>query len=623
MSAPPLVAPTRMRIDRLAFYGPERKSVAVDYGRGLTIVWGASNHGKSFSAQAIDFVLGAKGSLEVPPEGRGFDRCTLWLTFTDGTQVTLQRAVAGGAVEMAEGHLNAIADDLPGYASLRAQHAENGTSLSTFLLDRIGFRRAILLRNERADKAAFTFRQLMRYLFIDEDRIWAKHSVTMRAGDKPTAEDKSLLKFLVTGVDGSAVATVPSKVEQVAARDGKIALLKEFLEETSADVAVGETDDALEEVIERAETERDGADAALRERQEELDAARAALDATRRSYRDVEARTADLRTMKFRFNQLRRTLTSDIARLQGLEEGGFLTRKFAQMNCPLCGADSAHQHHDPHLDRIAKQQEAVAGETDKVQRERRDLDDALTRIDSEIAEDEAIATSLKGQMDDERTALQKLTGNDQGVRERFVTADDALRRLRAEQDRRRRADAIERRIATLEAEQVPGRPRAEDFDPSLSTAEAHDLARTVKRVLVAWGYPDVETVIFDLTSQDLIVDGKERRGNGKGVRAILQSAFHVALLLYCRENDRPHPGFLILDTPLRAYRAPTEGEDLEADDEALAKTGLAERFYAHLAELSEMGQFVVIENETPPNDLPESVATMRYDGGAGLFSQLQ
>lgn len=620
MSAPPPVAPTRMRIFRLAFHGPERKSVAVDYGQGLTIVWGASNHGKSFSAQAIDFVLGAKGSLEMPPEGRGFDRCTLWLTFTDGAQVTLQRAVAGGAVEAADGHLDAIADDLPGYANLRAQHAENGTSLSTFLLDRIGFRRATLLKNERADKVSFTFRQLMRYLFIDEDRIWAKHSVTVRAGDNPTAEDKSLLKFLVTGVDGSAVATVPSKVEQVAARGGKIALLRELLEETSADAAEEVSNYALDEAIEQAETEREGADAAVRERQEAVDAARAALEATRRSQRDVEGRIADLRAMKLRFNQLHRTLTSDIARLQGLEEGGFLTRKFAQMNCPLCGADPAHQHHDPHLDRIAEQQEAVAGEIDKIQRERRDLDDALSRIDREIADDEASAALLKSQGADERHALQELTDNSQGVRARFVTADDALRRLRAERDRRTRANAIEGRIATLEAQNIPGRPRAEDFDPSLSTADAHDLARTVKRVLVAWGYPNVETVIFDLTSQDLIVDGKERRGNGKGVRAILQSAFHVALLLYCCETNRPHPGFLILDTPLRAYRAPTEGEDREADDEALANTALAERFYAHLAELSEMGQFIVIENETPPNDLPASVATLRYDGGAGLFS---
>ena len=620
MSAQPPTTPTRMRIDRLAFHGPERDSVAVDYGKGLTIIWGASNHGKSFTAQAIDFVLGAKGSLEVPPEGRGFDRCTLWLTFTDGAQVTLQRAVAGGSVEAADGHFDAIADDLPGYVNLRAQHAENGTSLSTFLLDRIGFRRATLLKNERADKVAFTFRQLMRYLFIDEDRIWAKHSVSVRAGDNPTAEDKSLLKFLVTGVDGSAVATVPSKVEQVAARDGKIALLKELLEETSTDVAEEATGDTLDKAIEQAATERDGADTALRERQEAVDAARAALDETNRSHRDVEGRIADLRAMKVRFNQLRRTLTSDIARLQGFEEGGFLTRKFAQMNCPLCGADPAHQHDDPHLDRIAEQQEAVAGEIDKIQRERRDLDDALSRIDREIADDEASMALLKSRRANERKALQELTDSSQSVRARFVTADDSLRRLRAEQDRRSRARTIERRIATLESQKISGRPRAEDFDPSLSTADAHDLARAIKRVLIAWGYPNVETVIFDLASQDLIVDGKERRVNGKGVRAILQSAFHVALLLHCRETNRPHPGFLILDTPLRAYRAPTEGEDREADDEALANTALAERFYAHLGELSEMGQFIVIENETPPNDLPASVATSRYDGGAGLFS---
>jgi len=620
MSAPTPIAPTRMRIDRLAFHGPERKSVSIDYGPGLTIVWGASNHGKSFSAQAIDFLLGAKGSLEVPPEGRGFDRCTLWLSFTDGGQITLQRAVAGAAVEAADGHLGAIADDVQSYAKLQVKHTENGTSLSRFLLDRIGFRRAVLLKNERADKVAFTFRQLLRYLIIDEGRIWAKQSVTVRGADNPTAEDKSLLKFLVTGVDGSAVAAVPSKVEQVAARDGKLALLRELLDEISADIPAEMTDDALEEAIEMAEMERDGADAAVREFQETVDAARSELDGNRRSQRDVEARIADLRAMNLRFGQLRRTLISDVNRLQGLEEGGFLTRKFAQMNCPLCGADPAHQHQDPHFDRIAEQQGAIAGEILKIQRELRDLDDAMSRVDREIEEDESSAASLKSKVAEGQNAVQELIDNNQGVRARFVTADDTLRGLRQEQDRRTRAIAIEGRIATLEAQKISGRPRAEDFDPSLTTMEAHDLARMVRHVLVAWGYPDVETVIFDLASQDLIVDGKERRGNGKGVRAILQSAFHVALLLYCHETNRPHPGFLILDTPLRAYRAPTDGEDREADDEALANSELAERFYAHLASLSEIGQFIIIENETPPNDLPASVAILRYDGGAGLFS---
>ena len=101
-----------MRIDRLSFSGPKRPQVTVPYGSGLNILWGASNHGKSFSAQTIDFIFGSKGplgknSLTLPKEGRGIDRCSLWLTIGKSS-LTLQRAVAGGAIEVAEGHHDLI-----------------------------------------------------------------------------------------------------------------------------------------------------------------------------------------------------------------------------------------------------------------------------------------------------------------------------------------------------------------------------------------------------------------------------------------------------------------------------------------------------------------------------------
>src|SRR3546814_19941989 len=62
---------------------------------------------------------------------------------------------------------------------------------------------------------------------------------------------------------------------------------------------------------------------------------------------------------------------------------------------------------------------------------------------------------------------------------------------------------------------------------------------------------------FDIEGDfDLIIDGKRRRNNGKGVRAITHAAFKVALLTFCRSRGLPHPGFLVLDTPRIPFRAP-------------------------------------------------------------------
>lgn len=613
-----------IRIDRLSFTGPKRPQVTVPYGSGLTILWGASNHGKSFSAQSIDFVLGSKGplgknSLTLPEEGRGIDRCSLWLTIGK-SRFTLQRAIAGGAIEVADGHHDFIGPQNTNYQKLSAKHSDTVASLSGFLLEELAFRQALLLRNERAQKVSFTFRMLMRYLLVDETRIFSTESVIVRKGDQPTAEDKSLLKFLVTGVDGSAVATVATSAEQKAARGAKIDVLRELVGELSPDLNEQQSDTELSDAISAAEDVRSDSNSALREHQEEIDRKRLEVNELRKELKETEEKAADYRAMNIRFRELDRTLGSDIDRLAGLEEGGFLLSKFAEMNCPLCGADPEHQNHEHRLQHVEEQQRATQAEIAKILSERGELQTAIQALVADVQAIDQTIFMLETLVEAERKDLLHLQNDDRGVQDRFVEADEALQSLTAERDKRAEIQRLEIKIAELGKLKVPARPIAENFNPSLSTNEAHDLAKVVKRVLLAWGYPGVETVIFDLSSQDLIIDGKERRTNGKGVRAILHSAFKVAVLIYCREQNLPHPGFLILDTPLLAYREPKNDDVVEDDESELAKSGLAGRFYAHLASLSDMGQFIVIENATPPRDLPKKVNQIHYDGGKGLFS---
>ena len=102
------------------------------------------------------------------------------------------------------------------------------------------------------------------------------------------------------------------------------------------------------------------------------------------------------------------------------------------------------------------------------------------------------------------------------------------------------------------------RPTSNADRPKLGVTStvAHDFSQTVSKVLKAWQFPGDCHVSFDDATHDLKIDGKLRRDNGKGVRAITHAAFKVALLLFCRDKKLPHPGFLILDTPLLTYRDP-------------------------------------------------------------------
>jgi hypothetical protein len=77
-----------------------------------------------------------------------------------------------------------------------------------------------------------------------------------------------------------------------------------------------------------------------------------------------------------------------------------------------------------------------------------------------------------------------------------------------------------------------------------------------------------------------------------------------------RERDLPHPGFLVLDTPLLTYRDPLKSPQgtLAKDEEALRNTALKQHFFNHLAEHGKLAQFIVIENV----DLPDNLASLAH-----------
>jgi hypothetical protein len=110
------------------------------------------------------------------------------------------------------------------------------------------------------------------------------------------------------------------------------------------------------------------------------------------------------------------------------------------------------------------------------------------------------------------------------------------------------------------------------------------------------------------------------------VRAILHAAFNVAIIVYCIDNELPHPGFVVLDTPLLTYREPMSSRhgELAADEIMLKTTSVAENFYKHLASLEDKVQFIVIENTDPPPAVRNLARIQTFTGvdGNGRFGLL-
>jgi hypothetical protein len=133
--------------------------------------------------------------------------------------------------------------------------------------------------------------------------------------------------------------------------------------------------------------------------------------------------------------------------------------------------------------------------------------------------------------------------------------------------------------------------------------------KEIEKILREWSWPADGRVEFDFKAFDINVDGKPRQSHGKGVRAILQSAFVFGLLRYCVANKRPHPGFVVLDSPLTTYK---QGQVISKDDDI--DPTIESHFWSSLTSIAKGSQIVVIDNKEPPVELAKQVAYTFFAG---------
>lgn len=139
------------------------------------------------------------------------------------------------------------------------------------------------------------------------------------------------------------------------------------------------------------------------------------------------------------------------------------------------------------------------------------------------------------------------------------------------------------------------------------------LCKCLETELKAWEFPDPDNrVSFELPKMDISVSGKPRSANGKGIRALLHGAFSVGLMRYCRDLQRAHPGFLVMDSVFITYKDPDGAEDA-----AIQNTPLKDKAFAAFAKLPEKYQLIILDNVDVPEWLSKEPRCIHFTGRPG------
>jgi len=610
------------QIRALSFHGADKDPAVVLFGPGLNVIHGASNTGKSFVVEAIDFMLGGKGPLTDIPERVGYDRVMLAIeNVSTGKEYTLLRSHEGGAFKLFEGiYDQELPVDDEGTTLADTHSEKNADNLSAWLLEKLDMAHSRIRKNKNNETISLSFRNLARLAIVNEEEIIQKRSPLADGNYTADTANFSAFKYLLTGTDDSALVSLRKTTPEETSREAQIDLLDDLIKNYQRQVKdIAGKPAELEE-----QDEKLGSALEVKARQLSLvEGTFKDLSARRRTYykriEEVDNRLTEISTLLQRFELLDEHYDSDLQRLKGMEEAGSLFVALGKTNCPICGASPNHQHADESCDGdIERVVAAATAEIKKIENRKTDLVSTISTLDRE-------QSTLQNRLPGVRTSLQEVSSE---INE--IVAPD-LKRQRATytelSDKRVNVkeaislydslEDFEARKAKLVAEDAAV-SSSSNIGTELPKSVVDDFAMTFEETLKEWQFPSSGRVYFDMKSKDMVIDGKDRVAYGKGLRAITQAAFSVSLLRYCKKHEGRHPGFVTLDSPLLSYKEP------DTADDDLSESGLKEAFYQDLNSATDDRQFIIIENVPPTAEIALSDQTIEFTGTSesgrfGLF----
>jgi hypothetical protein len=609
------------RLRFLSFFGPQKQPATVTFDAGLNVLYGASNTGKSFIVEVIDFMLGGKPPLRDIPERVGYDLILLGLETLDGEAYTLWRSIEGGGFRLYEGlHQTPPGNTVP-HKVLGEQHNDRSDdNLSAFLLGLCGLSGKRVRRNTRNETNSLSFRNIARLMIVNETEITQQSSPLFDGNPIANTPNLATFKLLLTGADDSALVASSKRDPEELLREAQLQLLDQLLDDYRDQLKeLTKSPKELSEQLERI-------DASLRQHTEQVSTTEAEFQQAagkrrelRKKLEEGRERRAEIGALIERFSLLDKHYVSDIERLGAIEEGGTLFNVLGSGHCPLCGAEPAHHRASADCDgNIGLVVQAARMEITKIELLRDELVTTVRGLEREGASFDRKMPAVVQELDDISESvdrfispkLSKLRASYSEFADKRGEVRAALALYATVQDMERRRAELERGVEAEKAGAIAG--------ADVPTTVAHSFAKTVETILAEWNFPEAGDVYFDSKTRDLVIAGKSRSAFGKGLRAITHAAFTLGLLAFCRARKTPHSGFVILDSPLLAYREPDGTED------DLRGTDLQEQFYAYLQDLSCDTQVIVVENTDPPEAIMAREQSLMFSknphhGRYGLF----
>ncbi len=609
---------SRAILRRLRVSGVGRASAEIDFGPKLTLITGRSDTGKTHIVECLDFALGDGGLPKEIPERDGYDEVALELQHGGSSYVISRRMSKPDAARIFTGAL----DDWDGQAGETfpvsiGQAPKSSETLSGWLLQVSGFDvDAPIISNKKGKHQRLSFRTFAPMAIVDEEAIITSDSPILSPQRTEHTANRSIFGIVLTG----HTPTI-EEVEEIRQAHQRREEAGERLE--VLDPMIQEVRDA----IESDGTSRSQLEADLQRLEQELaevsetvtksgERARGMMGERNRSLQAADTANREAvanRELQSRFQLLRQHYEVDVRRLEFVMEGGHFFRQIAASHCPTCGREievNGEANCHPESAEFPAIEKAARAEIAKLTPRLKDLDVAIEEAAERETAEAQVADQARNRAEELDREIEEVANPSAAAARGRVAA--VTEKRRSLEDQLLRFRELDRYLAARQQADGIFQESVEGYRPGQDVESLAALATQVEQLLVAWRFPVISDVRWDRKSDDLVIDGKQRRAFGKGVRAITHTAFTAGLMLHCLEHGTPHPGFAVLDSPLTPYKGATD----EIDDPELTAEVRPALLHS-LATLKDEAQTIIIENIDPPDSLRHEAVIHEFVGSDG------
>lgn len=599
----------RLKLTKLILAGENKKDAIINFKGGLNVIAGASDTGKSFAFECIDFALGSSSNPKTVPEMKGYRSVFLEIEDIGQEEIfTLKR-------NFSEDEKNEIFIYYSNYQEKDAAEVEKLSvthnakkSLSKKLLNCCDCTYKYVMKNTKGDTRAFTFRSFSPLIMINELRITARHSPiyhTDSRGSTFATPARTAFKTVISGIDYKKEEKKENTEIIKAKLKGKIEQLSQIIDEIRIEnnELIKDTEDInTEKSIEIIELNK-----FIKEKSEEIK--KYELD-YKEIQTEIEIKNTELKHLlnnNNKFVLLKKNYLSDLERLEFIYDAFDLTQQLVEVECPIC--------HSPmkvnEMEKSDDYYEALATEKIKIEVQLAELDETIKDLSDEIISKKQRISKLENYKEEITDNLNNNLGPIVAEKVKKVQElMDAQERINLITRNEKRINKYNTEISKwqekIDSTGQEKRKKIED----LPEAYTNELCKEIKFLLQGCDFIGKEGKIkYNNTTEDVEVGEKEKASYGKGARAIINSTFLIGIMNYCYKRNLCHPGIVVLDSPLTTYK---EKDKKDGDDETITK-GTKEKFYEMLAE-QKNGQIIIFDNEEPSSTVKTKINYLHFSG---------